>query len=196
MTSHGARLRTIITRPNACSKAVTHASQSTRRWDIPRPSHGSPAISLSMATSRCASSTPAAATAKADLCRDVRLGSRVDGYKSALQALEQFDFVDADSVFLVGHSMGGMFAPLIAVELAVKGIAVYGSGAGTWFEAVFEQRRRLASLDGTKPNEIDREILDQARFWSALLIGRKMPREILGAHPELQEVDGSWRTST
>ncbi len=74
--------------------------------------------------------------------------------------------------------------------------AVYGSGAGTSFEAVFEQRRRLASLDGTKPNEINREILDQARFWSALLIERKTPREIRGAHPELERlgwvVDGNY----
>ena len=111
---------------------------------------------------------------------------RLDGYKQALRALKQLDFVDADNVFLFGHSMGGIMAPLMAVEVPVRGIAVYGTGSGTWFEGILGQRRRLASLDGTRPAEVDREILGQARFWYPLLVERKTPREILRARPRAE----------
>ncbi len=51
-----------------------------------------------------------------------------------------------------------------------------------------DARGRLASVDGTKPNEVDREILAQARFWSARLLERKTPREILERHPDVQKL--------
>ena len=52
----------------------------------------------------------------------------------------------------------------------------------------FGQRRRSASLDGTKPAEVDREILRQARFWYPLVVEKKTPREILEKDPELQKL--------
>jgi hypothetical protein len=117
--------------------------------------------------------------------RDVDFDTELDGYKQALRALKLLDFVDPDNVFLFGHSMGGIMAPLMAVEVPVRGVAVYGTASGTWFESVFVQRRRLASLDGTKADEVDREILNQARFWYPLLIEKKTPREIREQHPDL-----------
>jgi len=42
--------------------------------------------------------------------------------------------VDQDNVFIVGHSMGGVFAPILAAEFPVKGIAVYGTVVKTWTE--------------------------------------------------------------
>jgi pimeloyl-ACP methyl ester carboxylesterase len=117
--------------------------------------------------------------------RDVDFNTELDGYKQALRALKEFDFVDADHVFLFGHSMGGIMAPLMAVETPVRGIAVYGTASETWFESVVGQRRRLAALDGTDPAEVDREILRQTRFWYALAVDRKTPDAIRVEDPEL-----------
>jgi pimeloyl-ACP methyl ester carboxylesterase len=111
--------------------------------------------------------------------------TELDGYKQALRVLKQFDFVDGDRVFLFGHSMGGIMAPLMAAEVPVRGIAVYGTASGTWFESVVGQRRRLASLDGTNPAAVDREVLAHARFWYPLSVERKTPREIREKNPEL-----------
>lgn len=196
VTSHGARLRTIITRPkvegrhpaimllqggHTCFAIDTPVGQPTSfTWiasDLTR--HGY--VTLRVERPGCGDS-------EGGPLRDVGFDTELDGYKQALQALKRFDFVDADNVFLFGHSMGGNMAPLMAVPVPVRGIAVYGTGAGTWFEGVFGQRRRLASLDGTNPTAVDREILDQARFWYPLLVERKTPREILEQNPELRKL--------
>jgi pimeloyl-ACP methyl ester carboxylesterase len=196
VTSHGARLRTIVTRPkgegrhpavmllqggHTCFAIDTPVGQPTSfTWlarDLTR--HGY--VTLRVERPGCGDS-------QGGPLRDVDFDTELEGYKQALRALKHFDFVDADNVFLFGHSMGGNMAPLMAVEVPVRGIAVYGTGAGTWFEAAFEQPRRLASLDGTNPAEVDREILGQARFWYPLLVERKTPREILEQNPELRKL--------
>ncbi len=170
--SNGARLRTIITRPSAAGRqpAVMLLQGGHTCFAIDTPV-GQPAVFTWIASDLTRHGyvtlrveRPGCGDSEGGPLRDVGFDRELDGYKQALLALTRSDFVDAGNVLLFGHSMGGMFAPLIALELPVKGIAVYGSGAATWFEAVFEQRRRLASLDGTKPNKINREILDQARF--------------------------------
>jgi pimeloyl-ACP methyl ester carboxylesterase len=117
--------------------------------------------------------------------RGVDFDTELDGYKQALRALKQMDFVDAGNVFLFGHSQGGINAPLMAVEIPVRGIAVFGTVMGPGIEGMLGQRRRLAMLDGTNPAEVDRDVLDQARFWFPLLVEKKTPREIREQHPEL-----------
>jgi pimeloyl-ACP methyl ester carboxylesterase len=196
VTSNGARLRTIVTRPSAAGRhpAVLLLQGGHTCFAIETPV-GQPAAFTWIASDltrhgyvTMRMERPGCGDSEGGPLRDVGFDRELDGYKKALQAFTRFDFVDSTNVFLFGHSMGGMVAPLIAVEQPVKGIAVYGSGAGTWFEAVFEQRRRLATVDGTRPGDIDREILDQGRFWSALLLDRKTPREILERAPELKRL--------
>jgi pimeloyl-ACP methyl ester carboxylesterase len=93
--------------------------------------------------------------------------------------------VDADNVFLFGHSQGGINAPLVAVDIPVRGIAVFGTVSAAGIEGMLGQRRRLAMLDGTNPAEVDREVLAQARFWYPLLVEKKTPRQIREQSPEL-----------
>ncbi len=196
VTSHGARLRTIVTRPrlagrhpavmllqggHTCFAIDTPVGQPTSFTWIASYLTRQGYVTVRLERLGCGDS-------EGGPLRDVGFDTELDGYKQALRALKQFDFVDDANVFLFGHSMGGNMAPLIAAAEPVRGIAVYGTGAGTWFEAVFGQRRRLASLDGTNPTEVDREILDQARFWYALLVERKTPREILERNPELRKL--------
>jgi pimeloyl-ACP methyl ester carboxylesterase len=120
--------------------------------------------------------------------REVDFDTELAGNREALLALKRLDYVDAERVFIFGHSMGGIMAPLLAAQTPVRGIAVFGTASGTWFESVFGQRRRLASLDGTDAAEADREILRQARFWYPLLVERKTPREILEKDSELAKL--------
>jgi CubicO group peptidase (beta-lactamase class C family)/dienelactone hydrolase len=203
VTSHGARLRTIVTRPKAegrhpavmllqgghtCFPIDTPVGQTTGfTWiarDLTR--HGY----VTMRVER-----PGCGDSEGGPLRDVDFDTELDGCKQALKALKQLDFVDADNVFLFGHSMGGIVAPLMAVEIPVRGIAVYGTASETWFESVVGQRRRLAALDGTAAAEVDREVLAQARFWYPLAVEKKTPREIREQNPELpKRVWDQWVT--
>jgi dienelactone hydrolase len=186
VTSHGARLRTIITRPKVGGRhpAVLLLQGGHTCFSIDNPvgePFGFTRIARDLArhgyvTMRV--ERPGCGDSEGGPLRDVDFETELDGCMEALRALKNLGYVDPDRVFLFGHSMGGIMAPLIAVEVPVRGIAVYGTTAETWFESVIGQRRRLASLDGTDPAEVDREILDQTRFWYPLTVEKKTPLEI------------------
>jgi pimeloyl-ACP methyl ester carboxylesterase len=198
VTSRGARLRTIITRPKtegrhpavmliqgygcmSIDNAVGEPSGFTRiTRNLAR--HGYVTLRVDR---------PGCGDSEGGPCRDVDFNTELDGYTQALRALKEFDFVDADNAFLFGHSMGGTFGPLIAVEVPVRGLAVYGTSTETWFEQILGQRRRIAMLEETNAGEVDRQMLGQARFWYSLLIERKTPREILEQSRELRSQLGT-----
>jgi dienelactone hydrolase len=60
-------------------------------------------------------------------CDAIGYIQELDGYRAALSALKQHPSVDLDRVFLLGISLGGVFAPTLANESAVRGIVVYGT---------------------------------------------------------------------
>ena len=193
VTSHGARLRTIITCPKAEGRhpAVMLLQGGHTCFSVDNPvgtPFGFTWVARSLAkhgyvTMRI--ERPGCGDSEGGPLRDVDFDTELDGYKVALRALKQLDFVDADNVFLFGHSQGGINAPLMAVEIPVRGIAVFGTVLGGGIEGMLGQRRRMAMLDGTNPAEVDREVLTQGRFWYPLLVEKKTPREIREQHPEL-----------
>jgi pimeloyl-ACP methyl ester carboxylesterase len=61
---------------------------------------------------------PACASPAADFEAERR------GYAAGLKALKQYPFVDGGNTFLVGLSVGGVLAPLVAQDEPVKGIVV------------------------------------------------------------------------
>ena len=60
-------------------------------------------------------------------CSEIGYSQELDGYRAALAALKRHQSVDRDRVYLVGISLGGVFAPLLARESPVRGIVVYGT---------------------------------------------------------------------
>jgi pimeloyl-ACP methyl ester carboxylesterase len=193
VNSHGARLRTILTRPKAEGRhAVVMLLQGGNAcFSIDDPvgePFGFTRIARGLAKQGFVTlriERPGCGDSEGGPLIDVDFETELDGYKEALRWCKTLDFVDADNVFLFGHSMGGIMAPLIASEIPVRGIAVYGTASGTWFESVFEQRRRLAAVDGTKAEDVDREMLRQVKLLYPLLVEMKTPREIRDQNPDL-----------
>jgi uncharacterized protein len=60
-------------------------------------------------------------------CATIGYREELDGYRTALQALRAHAAVDRDRIFLVGISLGGVFAPILANETPVAGISVWGT---------------------------------------------------------------------
>jgi pimeloyl-ACP methyl ester carboxylesterase len=203
VTSHGARLRTIVTRPKAEGRhpAVMLLQGGHACFSVDNPvgtPFGFTWVARNLAkhgyvTMRI--ERPGCGDSEGGPLRDVDFETELDGYKQGLRALKNLDFVDADNVFLFGHSQGGINAPLMAVDIPVRGIAVFGTVLEAGIEHMLGQRRRLAMLDGTNPAEVDREVLAQARFWYPLLVEKKTPREIRDRDPELpRRVWDQWVT--
>ena len=65
-------------------------------------------------------------------CESIGFDEEMAGYRAALNALRVHPSVDPQRIYLIGISLGGTFAPLLAMETSVAGIVVYGTpGAPT-----------------------------------------------------------------
>jgi dienelactone hydrolase len=62
-------------------------------------------------------------------CESIGFDEEMAGYRAALSALREHASVDTQRIYLIGISLGGVFAPLLAAETKVAGIVVYGTPA-------------------------------------------------------------------
>jgi dienelactone hydrolase len=62
-------------------------------------------------------------------CASIGYHEELAGYRAALSSLQKHPAVDPQQIYLVGISLGGVFAPILASEISVAGISVYGTGA-------------------------------------------------------------------
>lgn len=88
-------------------------------------------------------------------CSDCTLLDEVAQYTEAIKAIKQLAYVNAEQVFLFGHSMGGTIAPLVAQREKVKGIVAYGTVGTSFLEYLIHSRRNQAELYGEPFGEID-----------------------------------------
>ena len=119
--------------------------------------------------------------------RDVDFDTELDGYRQALKMLKARSDVDGERVFIFGHSMGGVMAPLLAADVPVRGIVVYGTIARTWTEYWLENLRRQMELADADPSAIDRDIRSEAALATYLYAEKKSPKEIIERYPQLRE---------
>src|SRR5205085_8652783 len=79
----------------------------------------------------------------------VDLQAEVRGYVAGLKSLKEYPFVDARQVFVVGLSIGGVEAPLVAEQVPVKGLVVINTVAKPFLEYLTDTRRRQHLLRHT-----------------------------------------------
>jgi len=118
--------------------------------------------------------------------RDVDFDTQLDGFRQALRVLEADPQVDPARVLVFGHSMGGVWAPLLAGEMPVRGIAVYGTFARTWLEYLLENNRRQAALAGTPAAAVDSSLWNDADATYWLDREGLAPRAAIAQRPTLR----------
>jgi pimeloyl-ACP methyl ester carboxylesterase len=98
--------------------------------------------------------------------------------------------VDTSRVFLVGGSIGGAFAVVLAAESQHQfaGVVSVNSFARTWFEHMIDHERRRLMLIGERADSADRTIRRFEQFYDRFLNDSLAPGEVLRQHPELRAV--------
>jgi uncharacterized protein len=76
------------------------------------------------------------------------LNGEAEHYKAALHALKNHPVVDSNRIYLFGHSMGAVFAPMVASVSNVKGIITYGGLGRPFVEYVVDAFHQQAKLKG------------------------------------------------
>ncbi|MBU1244443.1 alpha/beta fold hydrolase [Myxococcota bacterium] len=109
---------------------------------------------------------------------DADLETELRVFEAVLRRIRTYDFVDPDQVFLFGHSLGGLVAPLIAETIPVLGIAVYGTSLKPWRELIPEAFAFQLPYLGVDSEQTDRIVRDVADLMTLLYRDRKSPAEI------------------
>lgn len=74
-------------------------------------------------------------------CQQLGFDQELEAYRKAYQHLKDYDFIDLENVIIFGHSMGGVYAPLIASQYQPKGVIVYGTVHESWAEYLLKMVR-------------------------------------------------------
>src|SRR5262245_1355982 len=135
----GVRLRTIVSTPTSASGRAPAVMllQGGGCGSIDVPQAGStglaaliPAIAAQgFVTMRV--DKPGAGDSEGPPCAEIGYREELAGYRAALRALAANPAADPDRIFLLGLSLGGFFAPIIAQDFKIAGISVYGTIAFT-----------------------------------------------------------------
>jgi pimeloyl-ACP methyl ester carboxylesterase len=121
-------------------------------------------------------------------CSACDFETELAGYRAAFRALAEDPRVDPARVVLVGMSNGGGFAPLVPDGRAAAGYVSIGGWGRTWYEHMLETDRIRAALSGKSPAELTRLMKATAELYTAYLIGKKAPGDVVRAAPSLASV--------
>jgi pimeloyl-ACP methyl ester carboxylesterase len=115
------------------------------------------------------------------------LQSEVKGYVEGLRALRNYDFVDAENVFLVGLSIGGVEAPLVAQQASVKGIVVINTVARSFLDDLQDIRRTQGALRKIPYDVLESNLRINARCNYELFVEHKPVETLLDNEPACGE---------
>lgn len=93
-------------------------------------------------------------------CNEVGFHEEVQGYVQAIEDLRQRKGLTEKDVFIIGHSMGGLMAPLIAAKTDIKGIIAYGTIGSNFMEYLMKTRRTIGEAYEWAPEETDEYVKD------------------------------------
>ncbi len=115
-------------------------------------------------------------------CFELNFEEEVEGFKQGYIALQKNELIDAKNIFLFGHSLGGIIAPILAKELKPKGVMTYGTLVNSWFEYLQELTRIQGEMFNSPFEEIERDLRRSTPFWyqlMQLMVEKKTNLEIL-----------------
>lgn len=115
-------------------------------------------------------------------CEEIGYKEEVKAFSVALKVLKKMEAIDAENIFLFGHSLGGVTAPLLAEQTPVKGIVNYGSVSTTWYEYLLKVLREQEVLQGRDYETVETNVRRRAPILHDYLVNKRTPEE-LAANP-------------
>jgi uncharacterized protein len=116
-------------------------------------------------------------------CSEVSFKEETEGYVEAIKALKKREDVDSNAIFIIGHSMGGVFAPLIAKQTALKGVIAYGTIGSNFPEYMTKTRRTIAQAYKMSPEETDDMIKNSCECVAYYFVDKMTTKEAAAKNP-------------
>jgi pimeloyl-ACP methyl ester carboxylesterase len=121
-------------------------------------------------------------------CQEVDFQTETDGFRAAYRHLIEQRKVPPERIFMFGHSLGGLTAPLLAAETAPRGIAVFGTVVRNWADYHRDLDATQNFLIGGEDPAETAAVADRRRDVVRMFYFDRMePAAIAKARPELAD---------
>lgn len=114
-------------------------------------------------------------------CMDIDFNQELEAFSQAYAALRKNNKIDPEHIFLFGHSMGGIIAPLIAERHAPAGIMVFGIVGENWYDYMTKIYTEQPRIFGTSQEQIDEDARYYLPFVKDLLVHKKSNDELIAS---------------
>ena len=88
-------------------------------------------------------------------CEKIDFQTELNHFSEALRTLKAYPFVDSENIFVIGHSLGGVIAPIIARKENAKGVVVYGTIGQNWTNYLIDSRKAAAINKGEDLEDVE-----------------------------------------
>jgi pimeloyl-ACP methyl ester carboxylesterase len=122
-------------------------------------------------------------------CSELDYETELADHRAALAALRERDDIDTQRIVVFGASMGSRMASQVAAGApGIVGVLGWGGGSKTWFERMLAFSRNAMEVGGSDPAGIASRIQQHQAFYSRYLLEGLDPPAIIEADPAMADV--------
>lgn len=119
-------------------------------------------------------------------CQSTGFNTELAAFTQGYKRLLTYDWVDTSRIFLFGHSLGGITAPLLAQTYRPRGIIVFGGVLRTWHDYMVDVIRDQKILEGAEPAQAEADLQALRPFLYGYFYQRQSPKELVSANPSIE----------
>ncbi len=112
-------------------------------------------------------------------CMQISFDEELTAFKEGYKDLLKQETIDTDNIFMFGHSMGGVIAPLLNDMKSPRGILTYGSIAQNWYDYMVDLYTIQPKHFGVSDSQIKEDNKVNLKFNEDFLINKLSGSEIL-----------------
>lgn len=123
-------------------------------------------------------------------CMEADLVADIKAFEVGYRYMESLPYADKDNLFIFGHSMGGVIAPLIAGKHHPKGVIAFATVYRPWSEFLLEMHRVQWPLDGKSYAETEDRLRGIQKIYYEFFRLKRSPAELY-ENPEYKDLVAS-----
>jgi pimeloyl-ACP methyl ester carboxylesterase len=117
-------------------------------------------------------------------CADADLEDDLAAFRAGIRAALADPRVDPQRFVLMGGSVGGALAPVLAREFKPSAVVALGGFSRTWYEHMLRIERERLTLSGSPPAEVNAAMKAFIGFYGATLLKGLTPAQVFESKPE------------
>lgn len=120
-------------------------------------------------------------------CTEVDMQTDIESFSLGYEYMQRLEFVDRDRLFIWGHSMGGVIAPVLARKYQPRGVMAFATVFRPWSEFLLEMHRIQYPLDGKSYTETEDLVRLLHKVYYEFFVLKKAPAELY-TYPEYTSI--------